>query len=267
MSYSDTDRFLWRTSHLAVAEREPDDEGEKEAHELAEDDDVPVSLPDPDDNEAWEQIEKESNERIDKSGRRFSNWFQFARLYNYDKKITEHIVEYRDLMGRLAERLRAGEIDFAKWSYDSRVAIVRYTMDGHRLGIAKATGVAPSQVKMTTGQRKVAIGVIEEQHKYFAKFAGEVRDQLKQGQELTTGLDSRARMYGGSVRSASAGAALAEKPEQRLRWVRFAGDSCETCIRHGGEVRTGKEWKELDVWPAHNVVCLSNCRCTFSAAE
>lgn len=47
-------------------------------------------------------------------------------------------------------------------------------------------------------------------------------------------------------------------------WTRpYTALGCATCQTHGGELRTGAEWINADVWPAHNTICGHYCKCTL----
>lgn len=238
------------------------------AREFAEDDEEDVSLPDPDDDEAWAKWEKEFQRILKGSGKRAtSELLSFARPYNYGKKLDEMAGALEDRLGQLAADLREGRIKQSQWSLDSRRAIIGHQGAAYELGIAQAKGIAPSKVKLTPDQRRQVIAGAEEQNKYWAKFGEKVKGQLADGRELTTALDARAKLYAGSVRSAVSKAKLDEQESKKMRWVRYPGDSCDTCLQHGGEVRTGKEWRELDVWPAHQVTCRGNCRCLLEEVK
>ena len=241
-------------------------QGDKQARELDEEDlgRVP-QLPDPDDDDAWKMVEQESNERLRKHGFNvLSETLQFARPFDYAAKLEKMTAEYRDKMADLAERLRNKEIEFGKWSYDSRVHILRYTQDGYRLGVAEALGIPPSKVKLTQEQRREANAAVAEQYKYFAEFAKDVKARQKAG-DLTTYVDSRSNLYGGSLKSAFQRARLKEQGEKQLRWKRHKSDSCPTCLENEGKVKKASEWYGGAVWPSHGTKCDGNCGCNLDA--
>lgn len=239
-------------------QREPKKGAEK-------DDDQIIELPDPNDDDLWERLERESNKRLGKTVKRTVNeLFSFARKpYDYEGKIQERQTQFRADMRDLAQQLREGQISQAAWQQRSREKILVNTLDGYRLGVAQTQGLPPSKVKLTPTQRKQANEAIGEQYKYFAEFGKTVKGKLDAGDELTSAIDARANLYGGSVRSASSQAQLDEQGEKKLRWVRNKNDSCETCLGNEGKVKTAKEWKEGGVWPSRGTKCNGQCGCSL----
>jgi hypothetical protein len=186
-----------------------------------------------------------------------------ARGYDYAAKLLSHQSAFADTMRGLAGQLRSGALTIDQWHYRSQVAVQGHVLDGYRLGVAQAKGIAPSAVRLSSIERKAANQQIVAQFKYLAKFRDEIAARQATGKGLTGIVDARAAMYAGGSRDAFGAAQLAEKPEQKLTWKRHVQDSCATCIAHNGQSRTAAEWEALDVWPAHNVDCHSNCRCTL----
>lgn len=246
-------------------QKEETGQGDKQAKEFGESDDD-VKLPDPDDDAGWEQWEKEFQRIIEKPGRRTaSELLRFARSYDYAKKVDEIRSSLEDRLGQLAADLREGRIDHSKWSLESKRAIIGHQGAAYELGVAQATGVAPSKVKLTADQRRQVIAGDEEQSKYWAQFAGEVKAKMTAGEELTTAVDARAKQYAGSVRSAVNKAMIDQEGSRKLRWVRHKSDSCETCLNMDGRVKTAKEWEQGGIWPARQTKCDGNCGCSLAS--
>lgn len=218
-------------------------------------------LPNPEDDDWWEQFERESDKRLNEK-RRTGLALRFTRPYGYDAKMEERAEQFRAEMSDLARRLREGEINIRTWEQRSRERILVNTADAYRLGVAKAQNVPPTKVRLSTEQRRAAVDAAQNQLDYFAKFAREVRAKQDAGQELTTGLDARAIMYGGSVRGTLNEAWLGEgDPEESLRWVRAKSDSCETCLRMDGKTKSAQEWLDGGILPGQNTRCKTNCGC------
>ena len=241
-----------------------DDDGEKKATESDEFAEEDVSLPDPEDDEAWEKWEEERNKRFKDFGfAALAEAFRFARPYDYEGKRQTYADKYRDEMGKWAEQLRTGQTNLDKWSKNSRALIIRYTMDGYSLGVAQAKGIPPSKVKLTQEERKAGLEAVREQLDYFKDFAAKVKADLAAGKALTTGLDARSRLYGGSLIGASHQARVASGGDMKLRWVRHKNDSCETCLGNENKVKTAKEWQAGGVLPGRNTACKGNCGCSL----
>lgn len=257
------------TEEAPAEETGQDEDKAKQQKELAEpDEDEDFELPDPDDDEAWAEWDKESVKRIERSGRRkASELLQFARRYNYARKLEQHQMEYRERMRGLAQQLREGSMSHGQWKYRSQVEIARYTSDGYRLGKAQAQGLSPSKVKITAQDRKAIAKSVQSQYEYFAEFSKQTRAKLAAGEELTTYVDARAAKYGGSARSAMNEAYVAGQGETRLRWVRHKDDSCPTCLEQAGKVKTGREWAEGGILPSQNVQCDGMCGCELHVVK
>lgn len=253
-------------------EQQPEDTGQESAGRatsekpLPDDDDDDAAdpeLPDPDDDEAWRKLEEESNKRIERAGKRrkASELQSFARPYNYQAKLTTLTNEFRVEMRDLSAQFRAGEMARGGWSFASKAKIQRHTLDGYRLGLAEARGVAPSKIRLDVVNRKAASKLVAEQWNYFKDFDGKVKADVAAGKALTSAIDARAAKYGGAARSASEAAKIEERGETKLRWVRHKEDSCKTCLANEGRVKTGAAWDAGGVWPSHDVECDGNCGC------
>lgn len=250
--------------------QEPKQEPKKQA-EPDEGDYPDPPLLDPDDDEGWEELEKESTKRIERWLQMHQGpglrWFRGPRGIDYEKAITKATDEFRGRMQNLAEQLREGSITHDAWVYRSKVEISGHVASGYRLGVAQAKGVAPSKVKLSNEQRTKMNEQVKSQYKYFNKFAKDVDGKLAAGEELTTAVDARARLYGGAVRSTAAHGQMNESGDRAMRWVRHKDDSCPTCLEMDGQVMSANAWLDGGVLPSSGTDCDGNCGCALQPAD
>lgn len=246
------------------------DTGDKQAVKLGEGDpdEGETVWPDVNDDDTWERLQRESDKRIEKAGRRSAGEIlQFAkRPFDYTKRRDAIQGESRRNLIEIGARLREGTISPAEWGRSVRTELLASTIDGYKIGLAETRGVVPSRIRFNLYHREQINKLLSEQDKYLKQFSADIKAQIIEGKEFTTALDNRTGLYSGTVRSATSRAQLDEE-DRSLRWIRFAGDSCETCLKYGGQVKTATQWAKLDVRPAHNVACHGNCRCHFQAVE
>ena len=175
---------------------------------------------------------------------------------------------YRSLMEGLAKDFRGGKIGYEQWVQGSKDRIAENVRTSYKLGLAEGKGLYPPwSVTLTAQERMTADRLVGKQFDYLLKFREDVQKLRAAGEPLTTAVDARAALYGGAGIDSFNAAKLAVEGGRRLRWDRHAQDSCETCLRMAGAVKTADEWKKGGVWPGHQTQCLSNCCCDLGPAE
>jgi len=170
-------------------------------------------------------------------------------------------------LGKLATDYREGRIKYEPFVAAFKAELTESVRLGHKLGIAQAKRVYPPwSYSITSAERAAADNIVGKQLDYFLGFRGDIR-KLEALGPLSTAIDARAAMYGGSVRWAAEEAKIQTDGDKLLVWIRHAGDSCVTCIANDGKKQTARQWKEGGVWPGHATACLTNCRCSLDPVE
>jgi hypothetical protein len=190
------------------------------------------------------------------------------RRVDYSAELDALCERYRGLMEGLAKDFREGKIDYNVWVQASKDRIAESVRASYKLGLAEGKGIYPPwSVTLTAQERMAADRLVGKQFDYLLKFREDVQRARAAGEPLTTALDARAALYGGAGVDSFNAAKIAVEGARPLRWNRHAEDSCETCLRLAGTVKTADEWKRGGVWPGHGTACVSNCRCDLGPAE
>lgn len=135
---------------------------------------------------------------------------------------------FDDSVNALANRLRAGEISLADW----QLAMKREIKDLHVT--AGVIGKGGEWGAMTQSDFGVIGGRVRGQYNFLSRFADDVAQKVATGEDLTSAINVRAKMYGrasGATFNKINQSLRLEEGNTEAKWVlRPASDSCETCL-------------------------------------